>query len=324
MLGTRRSYSGQFIFQQRIVPSVVLVACSCWLASPVAGQQVTVGTPMIGVQDSFYEHINLGWGMYQSNPHQSWFLNFGSPMGAVPPFGGYNPASELRFGFGRSGPGSGFHFNMAASQGSNRTLTMTSPSVTMMNGVPGSIFSGSIRPFVTGLIPVVGDYPIMVPYAPYPYPYGIPYSGGYPYSGFVAPNFAAPVSPVMERLERLRHEPPPVPPRVTDDGRAEAEAADSLVLGDEAASPAPMASSSHSSSAERGDISVAEIRRLQALEDEAKRLELRRLIQEAEAAERSGQLAVARVRYQQAATRATGEQRQFLLESVAKLKRQRP
>ena len=68
---------------------------------------------------------------------------------------------------------------------------------------------------------------------------------------------------------------------------------------------------------------MAEIRRLQALEDESKRQELSQLIEEAQAAERAGQLAVARVRYQQAAARASGDQRRELLELVAKLKLRR-
>ena len=40
-------------------------------------------------------------------------------------------------------------------------MVTTAPSVTTMNGVPGSITSQTIRPFVTGITPVVGDYPTL-------------------------------------------------------------------------------------------------------------------------------------------------------------------
>lgn len=43
-------------------------------------------------------------------------------------------------------------------QGSMRSLTTTSASVTTMNGAPGFISATTQRPFVLGLIPVVGDY----------------------------------------------------------------------------------------------------------------------------------------------------------------------
>jgi hypothetical protein len=48
-------------------------------------------------------------------------------------------------------------FNFA--QGSSRSLSGTSQSMTNMNGNPGSFFSGSVRPFVLGVTPVVGNYP---------------------------------------------------------------------------------------------------------------------------------------------------------------------
>ncbi len=283
---------------------VLLAAAVCLNSLPVTAQQVTVSTPLIGINNSYYEHINLGWGFHGGGRGGSWFMNFGGPNSVIPPFGGYNPSNDFRFGLGNNGNGGGFHFNLTASQGSNSTLTMAAPSLTMMNGVRGQFFSGSLRPFVTGLIPVVGDYPVMVPYAEYP--------------TFASPSPPVLISPLAERLERLRHE---SPSRVKPARPGEAE--DALVLSGDAEKSAPIAASSSPSSAERGDISVAEIRQLQALEDQAKRNELARLIEDARAAERAGQLAVARVHYQQAAARATGDQRRELQESLAKLKPQR-
>lgn len=277
---------------------ILLAVAVCLEAFPVLAQQVHVSTPLIGVNDSFYEHINIGWGFRHNGPRGSWFMNFGGPNSVIPAFGGYDPNADLRFGFGNRN----FQFNLAASQGSNRSLTMSAPSVTMMNGAQGQFFSGSVRPFVTGLIPVVGDYPA-VPYVVYPYAPASP------------PVFT---SPLAERLERLRHETP-----VTPATAATATPEDDLILGADAEAPAAIGTGSAPSSATRGDISVAEIRRQQALDDEAKRVELERWIEEARVAERNGQLGVARVRYQQAASRATGDQRRQLLESLARLKPQR-
>src|SRR6185436_3896146 len=105
--------------------SIALLALAgCFSSHPASAQMVHVGTPLIGVNDSFYEHINIGWGLRGRN----WFMNFGGPNSVIPAFGGYDPNNDFRFGVG--GP-NGF-FNLAASQGSNRSITMSAPSVTMM------------------------------------------------------------------------------------------------------------------------------------------------------------------------------------------------
>jgi hypothetical protein len=273
-----------------------------------AQQQVHVSTPLIGISDSYYEHFGVGWGWRQAGPRGGWFMNFGSPQSVIPPFGGYDPNQDFRVGFG----GRNFQFSLAASQGSNRTLTMAAPSLTMMNGARGQIFSGSIRPFVTGVIPVVGGYPV-VPYPAYPaYPPGV----ASPYAAYSPPVFH---SPLVERIERLRHE-----GELRRAAGAKADGEDLLVLGEEAPpEPAAFLPAAGPSSAERGDISLAEIRRLQASEDAERQRELDRLIETARAAERAGELGVARVHYQQAAARASGEQRKELLAALAKLKLQR-
>ncbi len=53
---------------------------------------------------------------------------------------------------------SGGGFNLGAAQGSSRNLSATAGSLTVTNGVPGFFAASTQRPFVTGLIPVVGDY----------------------------------------------------------------------------------------------------------------------------------------------------------------------
>ena len=68
---------------------------------------------------------------------------------------------------------------VSAAQGSTRSLQSQSSSLTTMQGAPGFISAGTIRPFVTGLVPVVGGYggaaapvygpgPLMPVYAPGP------------------------------------------------------------------------------------------------------------------------------------------------------------
>ncbi len=53
---------------------------------------------------------------------------------------------------------SGGGFNFGAGQGSSRNLSATAGSLTVTNGVPGFFAATTQRPFVTGLIPVMGDY----------------------------------------------------------------------------------------------------------------------------------------------------------------------
>lgn len=139
------------------------------------GQNINVTTPLTSTSDSFYENfgINFGFsipggrgsgsrivglgprGQFQPN------LIFRQNLGVIPPFGGYNPAGGARFGFGRVGPnGGGFSLGMNFSKGSSRSIISTAPSLTVQNGFGGSIFSGGVRPFVTGVIPVVGNGPI--------------------------------------------------------------------------------------------------------------------------------------------------------------------
>lgn len=138
---------------------LVLVALATLLLGPVPAEaqrpQVVISTPHHNLSDSYFENIGVNWGA-------NWrggFFNFGGG-GAAPPFGNFDPAAGARFGLGfRGGGGSGF-FNLAAGQGSNRTFTSTTPSLTVMNGVAGSIANTIQRPFVTGIIPVVGQQQI--------------------------------------------------------------------------------------------------------------------------------------------------------------------
>ena len=120
-----------------------IVACP----SIVLGQNVVVGTPFNNVGDSFYEHSGVSGSWSNGNA----FFNWGGG-GAVPPFGGYDPNGDARFGFNVGGLNLGF----TAGQGSSRFSSSQTPMVTVPNGGYGSMFSGTVTPFVTGFVPVVG------------------------------------------------------------------------------------------------------------------------------------------------------------------------
>lgn len=128
--------------------SVVFAAVTVAVA-----QQVTIGTPLQGNHDSFSESIGSSWGISGKN----WSLSFGGG-GANPQFGGNDPNAGLNVGTSfQKGDVQG-SFRGWASQGSDRSSTMSSPSVTMMNGQQAYVGDVSEHPFVTSVTPVVGNY----------------------------------------------------------------------------------------------------------------------------------------------------------------------
>src|SRR6185369_3960493 len=125
--------------------------------------------------------------------------------------------------------------------------------------------------------------------------------------GPVSPPVVTPVlpSPAAERIARLRNQPP-----------SAAEPRHNRETPVAAGSAPPVR---RDSSAQRGDVSVAEIRRQQAAEDAAREAELGRILGEARTAEEAGQLSIARIRYRQAAARVDGQRRKELLQVAEKL-----
>ena len=136
-------------------------------------QQTNVATPFGSVSDSFHENLGVNFGFsipggqgpgsrvvgyngFGITPNIHFTQGgFGS---TIPAFGGYSPNSGGRFGWsGGFGSGGRFSLGFEFSQGNTRTLTSTTPSVTLMNGGIGSINSGTLSPFVTGIVPVIGD-----------------------------------------------------------------------------------------------------------------------------------------------------------------------
>lgn len=170
------SWSGRSLIAQC---KFFLVIAFCWYAQSlpiVSAQMIDVGTPMNGFGSSWYERQGVGFGF--SLPGGQWggsrvvgllpngqftpngHLQFtqGGFGSAIPMFGGYDPNAAGRFGFGVGGQGGGFRLGFEFGKGSTRTMTSTAPSLMVQNGAGGFISSGQWTPFVTGWIPVVGNY----------------------------------------------------------------------------------------------------------------------------------------------------------------------
>jgi general secretion pathway protein D len=75
----------------------------------------------------------------------------------TPAFGGFDPNSVSTFGFAILSDIETF-LVVAAAQGDSRTNIMQAPKVTLFNGQNALVLDQSQRPFVTTVIPVVGDF----------------------------------------------------------------------------------------------------------------------------------------------------------------------
>ena len=78
---------------------------------------------------------------------------------AVPTFGGFDPNTAASFGFAILSDIEVF-FLLQASKGSTRTNTTQAPTVTMFNGQAAQVSDFFQRPFVTQVVPVVGDFAV--------------------------------------------------------------------------------------------------------------------------------------------------------------------
>lgn len=130
-----------------------LVGCAVALIGFVVGsdcvlaQQVTTQTPLQNNGTRFFEQSNISWGV--RNPHYFFSFNGG---GAAPPFGGFQPNAGLNGGFTIGNA----QFNFGFAQGASSTSSTFAPMLTTTSGYPGSLFIGTVRPFVVGAAPVVG------------------------------------------------------------------------------------------------------------------------------------------------------------------------
>jgi type II secretory pathway component GspD/PulD (secretin) len=81
----------------------------------------------------------------------------GSFDAAVPVFGGFTPDAAASIGFAILSDIEAF-FLIQASQGDSRSNVLQAPKVTLFNGQTAFVSDTSQRPFVTSVIPVVGDF----------------------------------------------------------------------------------------------------------------------------------------------------------------------
>jgi hypothetical protein len=192
---------------------------------------------------------------------------------------------------------------LPAQQGSSRTMSSTSASLTQMAGGRGFIFSGGLRPFITEIRPIVGG-------------------GGGP---------LLPMSPLRQRLQQLNAggglppavRPPlrPVAPIVAGDDED-----DAFILGRRAADERPTAPgglAASGSSAESGDESVADIKGRLAAEDAAREEVIAGIVDEADRLEAAGELRAAANEFGRAAAKAEGELREALLRKARALRKNR-
>ncbi len=111
--------------------------------------QQTIPNQNIG--SSFFENNGVQWNV--NGP--GFFANFGGGN-AIAPFGNPDPNAGLRTGVGIAGGGFSGGIGLNLAQGSSRSNVSTSASLTTTDGMPGYISSQTVRPFVTGIVPVVG------------------------------------------------------------------------------------------------------------------------------------------------------------------------
>ncbi len=272
---------------------LVLVVSVGYPASSHA-QQVVITSPFQNIHDGFYEHIGFGMGYSNFGPRGGWFFDFNSTNGAAPPCGGW-AGGGARFGFGGRKGNSRFNFNMVLAQGNTRSMTMVAPSITVPNGYGGSIFSGSLRPFVTGWVPVVGQGWSVQPVIPYRHS----------------------AAELREKLRRVNNPDPESreSPRAGEPQEPEPD----LVLGQKEKAPAVQ---QFSSSADRGEDSLVAIRKQLEQQDRKLLAEAYELIIEGQQAELAGKNGVARIFYRQAANRCQGELQKQLLRHCEQLKQQ--
>ena len=277
----------------------------------LAQRSASVGTGLHTSSSSYFEQVgtNFGFSLPSQVPSGGGsavvglnaqglpganvgFNGVGAP--AVPILG--NQQGGATFGYALQTPLGNFFFGLSASEGANSSLSSGAASLTLPNGGSGFIGAGSLQPFVTGEVPLVGDF-----------------------SGFAQP----PGSALDERLQRIlageipRMGPDLNPPAVhpATDRSAVLQFAPSgaggcfvqYANGDQFSRQLTAAGAS---SAGQSSASIAEIRAAQKMADEAIEQSFRQKMQWGDEALAAGKPDVARVYYGQVARRASGALKQ--------------
>jgi hypothetical protein len=242
-------------------------------------QMVTAEFPLVGVRDGFSERIGTNWALRGPGAF-SWFNN-NSGTG-IPAFGGFSPNAGLSGGFGINSGGFGANLGFNFAQGSSRSFVSNTPIVTGFAGQPMFFQNAVQRPFVTNLIPVVGNGGVMLPPL-------------------------ARTNPLRNRLAtgELRRE----NGRIAAAGDVNPAQKDAQIA--RAADPRPLVDAAPPTRAERDA--------RQSAEEAENRLAIRNYLKKGQEAEAKGKTAVAKQYYQMAARRAEGELKQEALASLGRV-----
>ncbi|MDB4756366.1 hypothetical protein OAG56_03260 [Mariniblastus sp.] len=156
----------------------VILTMVLGVASPTLGQMIRTEIPFTTIRNSFYERVGIDFGfnirgsrggiagdrargVFGLGPGGQLLPNLrfsqGSIHSAVPPFGHYDPGTDATFGYQVQNENGGYHLGFRFGKGNTRSITNTTPVIMTSNGATGSILAGSLHPYVTGILPVVGS-----------------------------------------------------------------------------------------------------------------------------------------------------------------------
>lgn len=117
------------------------------------------GAPIGSRFDDDGRSLSFGLDGISGNPTADLDFRFNNVAlgGSVPTFGGFDAGSAASMGFAILSDIEVF-FLLQAAQGDDRSNILQAPKVTLFNGQQATIIDSSFRPFVTSVIPVVGDF----------------------------------------------------------------------------------------------------------------------------------------------------------------------
>jgi general secretion pathway protein D len=118
-----------------------------------------IPTAMSPQFDDSNKSISIGWTATGPTGDLDVKLTQGSFASATPQFGGFDANTAAQFGFAILSDIEAF-FLLEAAQGDTRANILQAPKVTLFNGQFANVTDTTIRPFVTSVIPVVGDFAV--------------------------------------------------------------------------------------------------------------------------------------------------------------------
>ncbi len=146
--------------------------------------QVTIEVRFITLSDNFFERIGVDFDVsFDDNvkslpaddsgpavtvgfdgitglPTSDFDIKLQQNVGGVnPTLTGFDPNSGARIGFAILSDIEAFFF-LQATQSDARNNVLQAPKITLFDGQIGTIFDGFSRPFVTSIVPVVGDFAV--------------------------------------------------------------------------------------------------------------------------------------------------------------------